>query len=64
MGQNHSHDPQDEPSNLNLQPLAMGYYVSTAGCGPLPKWFWSSCPENETLSTCCFKVGFLCSVDS
>ncbi|XP_071946449.1 mediator of RNA polymerase II transcription subunit 13-like isoform X2 [Antedon mediterranea] len=29
------------------QPLALGYFISTAKTGPLPKWFWTSCPEAE-----------------
>ncbi|XP_071486432.1 mediator of RNA polymerase II transcription subunit 13-like [Diadema antillarum] len=39
-----------EPEDLVIlqQPLALGYFVSTAKTGPLPKWFWSACPEAET----------------
>ncbi len=29
---------QEELIHLDQQPLAIGYYVSTAKCGPLPKW--------------------------
>lgn len=29
---------QEEQAHLDQQPLAVGYYVSTARCGPLPKW--------------------------
>ena len=29
------------------QPLALGYLVSTAPTGPMPRWFWSSCPHLE-----------------
>lgn len=29
---------QEELIHLDQQPLAVGYYVSTAKCGPLPKW--------------------------
>ncbi|XP_055863166.1 mediator of RNA polymerase II transcription subunit 13-like isoform X2 [Biomphalaria glabrata] len=47
-------DPQDD-CNLLQQPLAMGYYISTAPPGPLPKWFWSACPENEFVSPHVFK---------
>ncbi|KAH9525637.1 Mediator of RNA polymerase II transcription subunit 13-like [Bulinus truncatus] len=47
-------DPQDD-FNLLQQPLAMGYYISTAPPGPLPKWFWSACPENEFVSPHVFK---------
>ena len=28
------------------QPLALGYLVSTAPTGPMPRWFWSSCPPH------------------
>ncbi|XP_064647452.1 mediator of RNA polymerase II transcription subunit 13-like isoform X2 [Lineus longissimus] len=48
-------DPQDESPNLLHQPLAMGYYVTTAKTGPLPKWFWSACPHAEGISPTCFK---------
>ena len=50
-------DVQDDPPNLLQQPLAMGFYVSTAKTGPLPKWFWSACPEREDICPTCFKVG-------
>ncbi|XP_033748042.1 LOW QUALITY PROTEIN: mediator of RNA polymerase II transcription subunit 13-like [Pecten maximus] len=57
IGQNMSgSDPQDEPTNLLQQPLAMGYYLSTARHGPLPRWFWSSAPENENHTLSCFKA--------
>ena len=49
-------DPQDD-NNLLQQPLAMGYFLSTAPTGPLPHWFWSSSPENQHTSPVCFKVG-------
>ncbi len=29
------------------QPLALGYLVSTARTGPMPRWFWSACPHLE-----------------
>jgi len=29
---------QEELIHLDQQPLAVGYYISTAKCGPLPKW--------------------------
>ncbi|KAL8613177.1 hypothetical protein ACOMHN_042986 [Nucella lapillus] len=48
-------DPQDD-NNLLQQPLAMGYYLSTAPTGPLPHWLWSSCPENQHTSPVCFKA--------
>ncbi|GFR23142.1 mediator of RNA polymerase II transcription subunit 13 [Trichonephila clavata] len=37
----------DEALQLLQQPLALGYYVSTAKVGPVPKWFWASCPQME-----------------
>ncbi|XP_025089778.1 mediator of RNA polymerase II transcription subunit 13-like isoform X2 [Pomacea canaliculata] len=48
-------DPQDDV-NLLQQPLAMGYYISTAPTGPLPPWFWSACPENQHVNPTCFKA--------
>ncbi|KAK7088057.1 mediator of RNA polymerase II transcription subunit 13-like isoform X2 [Littorina saxatilis] len=50
-----ANDPQDD-NNLLQQPLAMGYFLSTAPTGPLPHWFWSSCPENQHTSPVCFKA--------
>ncbi|XP_076344543.1 mediator of RNA polymerase II transcription subunit 13-like isoform X2 [Tachypleus tridentatus] len=38
-------DAPEEPLQLLQQPLALGYYVSTAQTGPLPNWFWSPCPH-------------------
>jgi mediator of RNA polymerase II transcription subunit 13 len=41
---------QEEPGDrieILQQPLALGYLVSTARTGPMPKWFWSSCPHLE-----------------
>ncbi|GFO14516.1 mediator of RNA polymerase ii transcription subunit 13 [Plakobranchus ocellatus] len=48
-------EPLSDPKDLLQQPLAMGYYISTAPPGPLPKWFWSACPENEFSSPHVFK---------
>ena len=45
---------------LLQQPLAMGFYVSTAKTGPLPKWFWGQCPHREGVCPSCFKVSLLC----
>ena len=36
---------QEEVGTLLQQPLALGYYVSTAPTGDMPTWFWSSCPH-------------------
>ncbi|ROT72136.1 Mediator of RNA polymerase II transcription subunit 13 [Penaeus vannamei] len=42
-------DPEEDSGGSVLQqPLALGYYVSTASTGRLPRWFWSSCPHLET----------------
>nr|XP_045597034.1 mediator of RNA polymerase II transcription subunit 13-like isoform X2 [Procambarus clarkii] len=42
-------DPQEASGGSVLQqPLALGYYVSTASTGRLPRWFWSSCPHLES----------------
>ncbi|XP_029024183.1 mediator of RNA polymerase II transcription subunit 13-like isoform X2 [Betta splendens] len=35
------------PEELKQQPLALGYYVSTAQANGLPHWFWASCPQAE-----------------
>ncbi|TRY70349.1 hypothetical protein TCAL_02438 [Tigriopus californicus] len=43
---------QEEPGKrieILQQPLALGYLVSTAKTGPMPKWFWSSCPHLENV---------------
>ncbi|TKR67236.1 hypothetical protein L596_023420 [Steinernema carpocapsae] len=34
-----------EPSDILNQPLATGYYISTAPAADLPDWFWNSCPS-------------------
>lgn len=36
---------QDETTQLLQQPLALGFYISTAKIGQMPNWFWSSCPH-------------------
>ncbi|XP_041456106.1 mediator of RNA polymerase II transcription subunit 13-like isoform X2 [Lytechinus variegatus] len=40
-------EPEEVLRGILQQPLALGYFVSTAKTGPLPKWFWSACPEAE-----------------
>ena len=44
-------DPHEEEpgGTLQQQPLALGYYISTASTGHLPRWFWSSCPHLENV---------------
>lgn len=50
-------DAQEEKAeNLLQQPLAIGYYVSTARTGPLPAWFFNACPHKQHLCPSCFKV--------
>lgn len=50
-------DPQDDMTNtLMQQPLAMGFYLSTAPAGPLPSWFWSTCPQACVLCPAIFKA--------
>ncbi|KAM9820437.1 mediator of RNA polymerase II transcription subunit 13-like [Neosynchiropus ocellatus] len=36
------------PEEVKQQPLALGYYVSTASARGLPHWFWASCPQAES----------------
>lgn len=36
---------QDETLQLLQQPLALGYYISTAKIGQMPSWFWSTSPH-------------------
>ncbi|KAM9329372.1 mediator of RNA polymerase II transcription subunit 13-like [Gastrophryne carolinensis] len=38
---------REAPEELKQQPLALGYYVSTAKAENLPEWFWSSCPRAQ-----------------
>ncbi len=40
----------DERIEILQQPLALGYMVSTAKTGPMPRWFWASCPHLEHTS--------------
>ena len=40
----------DERIEILQQPLALGYMVSTAKTGPMPRWFWASCPHLENTS--------------
>lgn len=37
----------EEVGTLLQQPLALGYLVSTAPTGRMPRWFWASCPHLE-----------------
>ncbi|XP_067113442.1 mediator of RNA polymerase II transcription subunit 13a [Osmerus mordax] len=40
-------ETHEETPNILQQPLALGYFVSTAKAGPLPDWFWSACPQAQ-----------------
>uniref|UniRef100_A0A0R3X9Y6 Mediator of RNA polymerase II transcription subunit 13 n=1 Tax=Hydatigena taeniaeformis TaxID=6205 RepID=A0A0R3X9Y6_HYDTA len=40
---------------LMQQPLALGYYVSTAPVGPLPTWFWAACQQTRRNNPVCLK---------
>uniref|UniRef100_A0A671RSB7 Mediator of RNA polymerase II transcription subunit 13 n=1 Tax=Sinocyclocheilus anshuiensis TaxID=1608454 RepID=A0A671RSB7_9TELE len=40
-------ESHEEAPNILQQPLALGYFVSTAKAGPLPDWFWSACPQAQ-----------------
>ncbi|XP_061418072.1 mediator of RNA polymerase II transcription subunit 13-like isoform X1 [Lethenteron reissneri] len=42
-----SAESHEEVTNLLQQPLALGYYVSTAPAAPLPQSFWASCPQAQ-----------------
>lgn len=37
--------PENAPEACQNQPLAVGFYISTAPPGDLPDWFWASCPS-------------------
>ncbi|PRD21589.1 UNVERIFIED_CONTAM: skd [Trichonephila clavipes] len=52
-------DTIEEPLQLLQQPLALGYYVSTAKTGPLPKWFWSTCPQLQNVCPVFLKSALL-----
>jgi len=40
-------ESQEEVGTLAQQPMALGYFVSTAKTGKMPQWFWASCPHLE-----------------
>lgn len=42
-----SSEVSEEVGVVLQQPLALGYLVSTAPTGKMPRWFWSSCPHLE-----------------
>lgn len=49
-------ETHEEVPNLLQQPLALGYFVSTAKAGPLPDWFWSACPQAQNQCPLFLKV--------
>ncbi|XP_076275455.1 mediator complex subunit skuld isoform X2 [Rhynchophorus ferrugineus] len=40
-------ESSEEVGIVLQQPLALGYLVSTAPTGRMPRWFWASCPHLE-----------------
>lgn len=42
-----SGEVSEEVGTLLQQPLALGYLVSTAPTGRMPRWFWTACPHLE-----------------
>lgn len=49
VGSDAHQDPiSDETLQLLQQPLALGFFVSTAKTGPMPNWFWSTCQHAKT----------------
>lgn len=48
--------PAEEHPPLQNQPLALGYYVSSAKTWPLPYWFWSKAPKYENACPSFFKA--------
>lgn len=42
-------DVPEGVGTLLQQPLALGYFVSTAPTGRMPRWFWNSCPHLENV---------------
>lgn len=49
-------ESHDEAPNILQQPLALGYFVSTAKAGALPDWFWSACPQAQNQCPLFLKV--------
>ena len=42
--------------SIENQPLATGYYVSTAPAPHLPDWFWAQCPSSKRSTPVHLKV--------
>jgi len=53
-----------EQCQLLQQPLSLGYYVSTAKTGKLPKWFWTSCRHLEDCNPTFLKSALLINTPS
>lgn len=49
---------REAPEELKQQPLALGYFVSTAKAENLPQWFWASCPQAQNQCPLFLKVCF------
>lgn len=49
-------ESHEEALNILQQPMALGYFVSTAKAGPLPDWFWSACPQAQNQCPVFLKV--------
>lgn len=49
-------ESHEEALNILQQPMALGYFVSTAKAGPLPDWFWSACPQAKNQCPLFLKV--------
>lgn len=49
-------ESQEEVGTLLQQPLALGYFVSTAKTGKMPQWFWASCPHLEDANPAFLKI--------
>ena len=49
-------ESHEEVLNILQQPMALGYFISTASAGPLPDWFWSSCPQAQNQCPLFLKV--------
>uniref|UniRef100_A0A8C4WU81 Mediator of RNA polymerase II transcription subunit 13 n=1 Tax=Eptatretus burgeri TaxID=7764 RepID=A0A8C4WU81_EPTBU len=43
-----STESHEEVRSIQQQPLALGYFVSTAPAGPLPSWFWAPRPQAQS----------------
>lgn len=49
-------ESHEEALSILQQPMALGYFISTAKTGPLPDWFWSACPEAQNQCPLFLKV--------